>query len=147
MPGEDWRAAGERIEALLDAGGPADELARVITSLYGTGLHRLLDLLHDHGALTDPVLTAMAADDLIAGLLLVHGLHPDPVETRIELALAATDVHLLSISDDGVARLRTAGCGSHDAIREAVAAAAPELRDVEFVQLIPISSLFDRPRA
>ncbi|WP_328477983.1 hypothetical protein OHA21_25925 [Actinoplanes sp. NBC_00393] len=163
MPGEDWRAAGERIDALLAASGPgrarAEELVRLLTGLYGAGLQRLLELLHGHGALTDEVLTAMARDDLLASLLLVHGLHPDDVATRVERALAATgeDVELLEVTADGNVLLRAGagGCGCtttarDDRVRAAVEAAAPDVTGVEFerasgVPLIPVSALFDRP--
>ncbi|MEU4422559.1 hypothetical protein AB0F81_18165 [Actinoplanes sp. NPDC024001] len=161
VPGEDWRAAGERIDALLTSGGPgrdrAEELARLLTGLYGAGLHRLLELLHAHGALTDPVLTAMARDDLVASLLLVHGLHPDDVPTRVERALAQTgdDVALLEVTADGTALLRApaGGCGCTTAgrderIRAAVEAAAPEVTAIAYepaAPLIPVSALFERP--
>ena len=60
-PTPDWRAAGERIEALLDAsaaGGVvarerAEELVRLVADLYGAGLERMLELLHERGHLDD----------------------------------------------------------------------------------------------
>ncbi|MBG0565110.1 NifU family protein [Actinoplanes aureus] len=158
MPDQDWRAAGERIDALLATGGPdREELVRLLTGLYGAGLRRLLELLHAHGALTDPVLTALAADDLVASLLLVHDLHPDSVQTRIERALAEAggEVRLIEVTADGVARLRATGggCGAaarDERIRAAVEVAAPDLTGIEIetgsaVPLIPVSALFDRP--
>ena len=54
----------------------------------------------------------------MASLLLVHGLHPYSVETRVEQALASVrpylgshggDVELLGVSDDGLVRLRLLG--------------------------------------
>src|SRR3954451_10722538 len=87
-----WRTAGDRIQTLLDAsasGGAvarerAEELVRLVTDLYGAGLERLMDLLHETGRLDDALLTELADDDLLASLLLVHGLHPYGVETRVE---------------------------------------------------------------
>jgi Fe-S cluster biogenesis protein NfuA len=158
----DAEATGARIETLLDAsatGGRlaqerAEELVRLVADLYGAGLARILDLLHEQGALTDRVLHALAGDDLVAGLLLVHGLHPYPLKTRITTALAPFrgDVELLGVGDD-VVRLRLApggGCGSaatRQAVEEAVLAVAPEIAVVEFAELapvIPIRSLFTR---
>ena len=57
----DLRAAGERIEALLDAsaaGGAvarerAEELVRLVVDLYGAGLERLLEIVHETGRLDD----------------------------------------------------------------------------------------------
>ena len=93
--GPDLRATGERIEALLDAasaGGRvarerAEELVRLVVDLYGAGLERLLEIVHESGRLDDELLDRLAADDLVASLLLVHGLHPYDVETRVARAL------------------------------------------------------------
>ena len=61
----DLRATGDRIDALIEAvasGGPAtghrsreraEELIRVVTDLYGAGLERLLEIVHDSGRLDD----------------------------------------------------------------------------------------------
>ncbi len=154
---EPWRTTGERIESLLTAcaaGGTAarergEELVRLVTDFYGAGLERLLDLVHAHGRLDDPLLAALAADDLVAGMLLVHGLHPYGVEDRVESALESVrpylgshggDVELLGVTDDGAVRLRLLGtcdgCPSSSAtlalaVRGAVEAAAPEITTIE----------------
>src|SRR5258705_9457517 len=94
LPGPDetqddaqWRTAGERIQTLLDAsssGGAvarerAEQLVREVTDLYGAVLERMMDL----ASAADPDLAdRFAADDLVASLLLVHGLHPYDVERR-----------------------------------------------------------------
>lgn len=179
MSEQDWRAAGERIEALIvasAAGGAvarerAEELVRLVADLYGAGLERLLDLVHERGGLTDEVLDALAEDDLVASLLLVHGLHPYAVETRIERALAGVrpylgshggDVKLLDVTADGVARLRMLGscdgCPSSPvtlklAVQGAIEAAAPEITAIEVEEpvaaphpgaVIPVAALFSR---
>jgi Fe-S cluster biogenesis protein NfuA len=168
VPERNWQDAGARIDSLIGAsasGGPvarerAEELVRVVADLYGAGLERLLELLHERGALTDEVIDAVAGDDLVAGLLLVHGLHPYDAATRIERALAGGEVELLEVTADGVARLRLpghGGCGSSSetlrrAVEEAVEAAAPEITAVEFEEspadtaptVIPVSALFSR---
>ena len=128
----DLRVTGERIDALIDAvagagGGPvnparsrerAEELVRVVTDLYGAGLERLLEIVYDSGRLDDELLGLLAADDLVASLLLVHGLHPYDVPTRVEQALDGVrpylgshggDVELLEVTDAGVVRLRMLG--------------------------------------
>ena len=166
MPEQQWQAAGARIESLIAASasaGPvardrAEELVRLVADLYGAGLERLLDLLHEQGTLTDEALDAVAADDLVAGLLLVHGLHPYDAETRIERALTGHDAELLEVTADGVARLRMpGGCTSSSAARRsaveaAIEAVAPEVTAVEIEEpaaagdaaLIPVSALFTR---
>ena len=153
---DDFHAVGERINALIDAsasGGVvarerAEELVRLVADLYGAGLERLLTILHELGRLDDEALAALAADDLVAGLLLVHDLHPYDVTTRVEQALDNVrpylgshggDVELLGVSDD-VVRLRLLGscdgCPSSSvtlklAVEGAIEAAAPEIIAIE----------------
>ncbi|OBA86307.1 hypothetical protein A5662_02935 [Mycobacteriaceae bacterium 1482268.1] len=171
-----WRMAGERIQNLLDAsaaGGAvaherAEQLVREVTDLYGAGLERMMAIAADrHAELAD----AFAGDDLVASLLLVHGLHPHPVERRIEDALNSVrpylgshggDVHLLEVDGD-VVRLRFAGscksCPSSAvtlelAVDDAVRAAAPEISTIEVVAaesddaaaVIPADSLMSHVR-
>jgi Fe-S cluster biogenesis protein NfuA/nitrite reductase/ring-hydroxylating ferredoxin subunit len=178
----DVRSVGERIERLLDASaaaGPlvrerAEELLRLVADLYGAGLERLLELTYDAGALDDDLLAAFAADELVSGLLLVHGLHPYPVEERVGRALDEVrpymgthggDVELIDITEDGVVRLRLLGscdgCASSAvtlelAVRDAIEAAAPEVVRIEVVEepaakqtpgLISVDSLTSRLRA
>ena len=154
MAEADWQAAGDRIDALIAAsaaGGVAareraEELVRLVVDLYGAGLDRMLQLLHEQGQLTDEALDALAGDDLVASLLLVHGLHPYSVETRIAKALEGYDVELLGVDDDGTVRLSGAkSCGTAD-VREHIEAVAPEVTDIVFepATTIPVSSLFTR---
>ena len=82
---------GERIDGLLSALGTAgpvaqqrgEDLVALVTNLYGAGLERLLEVLADAGRLDGTALDALAADELVSGLLLVHGLHPYDVATRV----------------------------------------------------------------
>ena len=153
----DLRATGERIEVLLDAlssaGGAArsraEELVGCVSDLYGAGLRRTLEIVHEMGRLDDDVLAALAADDLVASLLLVHDLHPYDVETRVRHALDSVrpylgshggDVELVGIDDEGVVTLRLLGscdgCPSSSvtlqlAVEGAVEAAAPEISRIQ----------------
>jgi Fe-S cluster biogenesis protein NfuA/nitrite reductase/ring-hydroxylating ferredoxin subunit len=162
----DARSVGDRIEQLLDASaasGPivrerAEELVRLVVDLYGAGLGRLLDLAYEAGALSDELLEALADDELVSGLLLVHGLHPYPVDERVGRALDKVrpylgthggDVELLEVTDDGVARLRMLGscdgCASSAvtldlAVKDAVEAAAPEVVRIEVVEQKPMTA-------
>ena len=151
------RATADRIETLLEAssaGGTAararaEELVASVSGLYGAGLARVLEILHETGRLDDDVLAAFAGDDLVASLLLVHDLHPYDVETRVRQALDTVrpylgshggDVELLGVDDEGVVRLRLLGscdgCPSSSvtlqlAVEGAVEAAAPEMSRIE----------------
>jgi Fe-S cluster biogenesis protein NfuA len=173
--GPDLRATGERIEALLDASAAggivarerAEELVRLVIDLYGAGIERILDLLHEQGRLDDVALDALAGDDLVASLLLVHGLHPDDVTTRIEraidgvrpvLARGGADLELLGVDDGPTVRVRVTaggGCGSssapvHTLVEQVIMDNAPEVRAVDVQEeppevVIPVSSLRVRP--
>ncbi len=170
---------GERIDALLDASGSggvvarerAEELVRLTADLYGAGIERILDIAYDAGQLNDEVLAALAADELVANLLIVHGLHPYGVDLRVEQALESVrpylgshggDVELLEVTDAGVVRLRLLGscngCASSSvtlklAVEGAIESAAPEVTGIEVEEapaesgaspLIPVSSLRTR---
>jgi Fe-S cluster biogenesis protein NfuA/nitrite reductase/ring-hydroxylating ferredoxin subunit len=150
-------ATGERINTLLEAsaaGGVvarerAEELVRLVADLYGAGLERVLTILHEGGHLGDDMLDALAADDLVSSLLLVHNLHPYDVQTRVEQALEKVrpylgshggDVELLEVTEDDVVRLRLLGscngCASSSvtlklAVEGAIEAAAPEVVNIE----------------
>jgi Fe-S cluster biogenesis protein NfuA/nitrite reductase/ring-hydroxylating ferredoxin subunit len=169
-----WRTAGDRIQTLLDAsaaGGAAareraEQLVGEVTDLYGAGLERMLQL----AVAANPTLAdAFTDDDLVASLLLVHGLHPHSVERRISDALDTVrpylgshggDVSLLDVDGD-VVRLQFSGscksCPSSAvtlelAVEDAVRAAAPEIASIEVVAaekdpgsgVIPEESLLTR---
>lgn len=138
----------ERLEALPD--GEAKEtgtgVVQALLTLYGEGLGRLVDVLaeHDDGTLA----VALAEDELVAHLLLLHDLHPVPVQRRVQDALDGVlpylrshggDAELLGV-EDGVARLRLrgscSGCPSSAmtlklAIEDAIFKAAPDVREVQ----------------
>jgi Fe-S cluster biogenesis protein NfuA/nitrite reductase/ring-hydroxylating ferredoxin subunit len=172
----DLRATGERIEVLLEAasaGGRvarerAEELVRLVVDLYGAGLERLLEIVHESGRLDDDLLDRLAADDLVAGLLAVHGLHPDDVVTRVARALDSVrpylgshggDVELVGLTDDGRVTLRMLGscdgCPSSSvtltlAVESAIRDAAPEVTVIEVEEtpaspsVIPVTALRSR---
>jgi Fe-S cluster biogenesis protein NfuA/nitrite reductase/ring-hydroxylating ferredoxin subunit len=145
-----------RVEALLEQveglapGGPRDvalELVQALLDLYGEGLGRIVEHVSaadESGALA----AALAGDELVAHLLLLHGLHPVPVERRVREALDSVrpyldshggGVELLSL-DDGVAHLKLEGscngCPSsrvtlQSAIEDAIQTAAPDVARIE----------------
>jgi Fe-S cluster biogenesis protein NfuA/nitrite reductase/ring-hydroxylating ferredoxin subunit len=95
------------------------------------------------------VLRRLAADDLVASLLVLHDLHPDDTDTRVRAALDevrpylgshAGGVEYLGVDTEGVVRLRLQGscdgCPSslvtvRTAIEKAIEEAAPEVARVE----------------
>ncbi len=148
----DVRALPGRIESLLDgiahAGGSevgeqAEDLVAAVISLYGAGLARAVDLLDED------TVRRLAEDELLANLLMLHDLHPDGVETRIQAALErvrpylgshAGGIDYLGVDEAGVAHLRLQGsCDScpssgetvRNAVERAVLEAAPEVSAID----------------
>jgi Fe-S cluster biogenesis protein NfuA/nitrite reductase/ring-hydroxylating ferredoxin subunit len=154
--GKNLRTAGDRIEALLQEFGAvadprvranAEELVRLLMELYGSALARILEVIDDTAS-ADEIFDRIAADDLVASLLVLHGLHPLNIETRIARALDRVrpylgshggDVKLLGVRE-GVVHLRLEGschgCPSSTvtmklAIEKAIEEAAPEVIRIE----------------
>ncbi|MUL48169.1 Rieske 2Fe-2S domain-containing protein [Mycobacterium sp. CBMA293] len=170
-----WRTAGDRIQTLLDASSAAGPVAREraellvgeVTDLYGAALQRIMRRLAGSPELVEQ----FSADDLIASLLLVHGLHPHDARRRIEDALDKVrpylgshggDVAVLSVTegpDGAVVRLQFSGscksCPSSAVtleltVEDAIRTAAPEVSNIEVVAaepktgVIPADSLLSR---
>jgi Fe-S cluster biogenesis protein NfuA len=137
------------------------DAVRALTEVYGEALARLMSRLSKVPSECE----AAAEDDLIGHLLILHGIHPQPAAERISHALDEIrpllqshggDALLADIAD-GIAQVRltgtSGGCSAsagslEDAVRDAVLAAAPELRDVRPVRdtghdlpLIPLSQV------
>jgi len=158
--GEDLPGHGERIERLLDdlrgMAGPSawqriEELLRLLVELYGAGLERLVRYARESGADAGALQDRACSDELLSSLLLLHGLHPLPVEERVRRAVeavrgrlgaSASGLELLSLPSDGTVRVRvqgarTGGCPSSrsstaSVVEQAIQDAAPEITRVEF---------------
>jgi Fe-S cluster biogenesis protein NfuA/nitrite reductase/ring-hydroxylating ferredoxin subunit len=144
-----------KLEALLEGlelldgpgRGRATEAVQALVELYGAGLERIVAHVAERdrdGELAE----ALAADELVSHLLLLHDLHPVPLEARVRGALEEVrpyleshggDVELLGL-EDGVVRLRMngscKGCPSSAvtlklAIEEAIHKAAPDVATIE----------------
>lgn len=153
----------ELLAGLEQVPGPTAEAAlecvQALTEVYGEGLARVLGWI-------GPGVTARCVDDpLVRHLMVLHELHPHPVEQRVrqvieEIAPQVTShggqLELITI-EDGIARVKIAG--GHGvpadlvvrAVTEAVLALAPELESVETLPgdkpqvLIPVEALLQRP--
>src|SRR6204780_2690328 len=149
---QNLRDAGERIEQALDelhsTADPrtinlAEEILRLVTELYGAGFSRAVELAGEHAP---GLLAAFVEDELVSSLLLVHGLHPESLDNRLEGALESVrpflaqhggDVELLGIDEDrGAVKLRLLGscdgCPSSAStlrgpVEVAIVEAAPEI--------------------
>jgi Fe-S cluster biogenesis protein NfuA/nitrite reductase/ring-hydroxylating ferredoxin subunit len=142
------------LEALPDpvARATATEVVEALVRLYGEGLARVVEIVaaRDDGTLAE----ALGGDELVAHLLLLHGLHPVPVEDRVRGALRDVlpyleshggSVELVAV-DEGVVHLRLqgscSGCPSSAmtlklAIEDAILKAAPDVEEVRADGLAP----------
>jgi Fe-S cluster biogenesis protein NfuA/nitrite reductase/ring-hydroxylating ferredoxin subunit len=140
------------LESIADpaARDVALETVQALLELYGAGLERIVDRV---GA---PQATALASDELVGHLLLLHGLHPISVEERVREALDGVrpylgshggGVELVGVTD-GVALVRMQGscegCPASAmtlklAIEDAVLKAAPDVERVEAEADAPVA--------
>jgi len=143
---EEVDATVRRIEELIETLGKADpqlrnvaeETIRLLMQVYGAALRRIIDTIGSEAAET------LVEDRLVSSLLLLHGLHPVPVEKRVQEALRRVErrldgAHLVlaEIVDDAV-RVRVERNGGPPPpaalatmIERAVSESAPEIGTVE----------------
>ncbi|MGI9088376.1 MAG: NifU family protein [Chthoniobacterales bacterium] len=146
----------EALEEVPDANArqQARELVQALLELHGTGLNRTLEMIYESGSEGQTLIDSLGADPVVSNLLLLHGLHPVDLETRVRRALEEVkprlgahggNVELLGVTPDGVVRLRLEGncegCPSSRltlkfSIEEAIYAAAPESTALELDGLV-----------
>ncbi len=154
-----------RIEELIRAiDGMADEKARrqtrelveALMEMQGAGLERMMEIIYKAGPTGQEMIDELGSDDLVSSLLLVHGLHPLDLESRVRNALEKVgprlaqhggSVDLLGVSREGAVKLRMAGnchgCPSSlltlkFSIEEALYAAAPDVTSLEVEGATPL---------
>jgi Fe-S cluster biogenesis protein NfuA len=141
-----------KVESLPDTAlrGEVQEIVQCLLEYHGKAVARLLSLIPAEEAAVEHVLEHLVEDELVASLLLLHGLHPADLADRVARALERVrpllashggNVELVEIADQAV-RLRLLGschgCPSSTAtmrshIEQAVYEAAPEIERVELV--------------
>lgn len=125
-----------------------EQLLQSLMAFYGEGLRRILEHVNRAEPEGRKVMDRLLADPAIGALLLIHGLHPNDIETRLRSALDRVrpymqshggSVELLEIEND-FARLRLEGtcksCPSSTvtlelAVRRVVEEACPDLAGFE----------------
>ena len=97
--------------------GDAQKLVQAIMQFHGSGIDRMMEIIAETGDGEPPVFDSFARDELVSNMLLLHGLHPIELETRVAQALdkvrpilraQSGNVHLLRI-DGGEVHLRFEG--------------------------------------
>ena len=118
----------EELESMADprSRALAKELLESMMALHGAGLERILELATEDGDSGNALIRRCGRDELISSLLLLYGLHPDDLNTRVANALEKTrafleshaaHAELVSIGDDAAVTVRlhqkaNGGCGS-----------------------------------
>jgi Fe-S cluster biogenesis protein NfuA len=145
---------GAIVEQLESAADPharalAKELLESLMALHGAGLERIFELASAAGEPGQTIIQNCGRDELVSSLLLLYGLHPDDLRTRVTRALEksrsfleshAAHAELLSIREDGSVTLRlhlksNGGCGSSAAsvkstFEAAIQDAAPDAASI-----------------
>jgi Fe-S cluster biogenesis protein NfuA len=147
------RRIGEIVEQLESTADPnaramAKELLESLMALHGAALERILELAAGTGEAGEAIIRKCGSDELVSGLLLLYGLHPDDLRTRVTRALEKSQsnveshggsAELISINQDGVVTLRlnvkSSGCGSSASsvksmLEAAVQDAAPDATSI-----------------
>lgn len=132
----------------------ARELVQVLLEMHGSGVDRMLELAFDSEKGGQALIDRLAEDGLVSNLLLLHGLHPLDLETRVRHALEEVkprlsmhggSVELVGVTPEGTVRLQLEGncegCPSSRvtlkySIEEALYAAAPDITALEVNGLV-----------
>ena len=135
---------GEMVEQFESHADPnaramARELLESLMALHGAALERILELASESGEFGETLIRKCGQDELVSSLLLLYGLHPEGLHTRVTRALEkarpfleshAAEAKLVSISEDGRVTLRLevkgAGCGSAAGLARSTLEAALE---------------------
>ncbi|HZV34741.1 MAG TPA: NifU family protein [Verrucomicrobiae bacterium] len=140
----------ERINALPDFGARKllQDCLETMLAFQGRGLAQILDVVQDSGPEGQKVLERLVENQAVSALLLIHGLHPVDLATRLQHALDKVrpymeshggNVELLALEND-FARLRLHGtcksCPSSTvtmelAVRRAIEEFCPDLAGFE----------------
>ena len=158
-----------RVESIRDsnARASAEELIQALMDLHGAGFQRVLEVIWDSGEQGKSVIQQLGRDDLVSPLLLLYGIHPFDMTTRIETALDKVrpylrshggDVQLIEVTAEGNVRLKLQGschgCPSSSltmklAVEEAIYDSAPDILELTVEGIVePAKKLLEvRPPA
>jgi len=154
-PRREFTRRSERIEELvhrIESAGDlatravAQELLQAVIELHGVAIERIVDAISETPN-AETLLASLAEDEVVSGVLSLHGIHPIPVHDRVLTALEHArpylhshggDVELESI-ENGIVRVRLHGaCGTCSSstetmkrtIEDAIYDMAPEVTTV-----------------
>jgi hypothetical protein len=118
----------------------AHELMEAIMQLHGAGLERMMEIAFDAGESGRALIRRFAGDSLAASLLVLHGLHPDDLETRVQQALGKLHGKAeLMGAFEGVVRVRLIGNarGLKESVEAALWEAVPDAAEIVIEEGLP----------
>lgn len=144
-----------RVESMADADARllVSDLLRAVLDFHAAALERMLDITYQVGPAGEAIIERVTTDDLVSSVLLLHDLHPDNLETRVEGAVQRLSETFRSLGaklsliavEAGTVRLqfdsqRTwPGTPVKGSIEKAILQAAPE------IELVLIEGLQETP--
>jgi hypothetical protein len=162
------------VRTLESAGDPsvrstARQLVQALMDLHGAGLQRVMELTDRAGATGASLIERFADDPIVKHLLILHGLHPRTLESRVREAVETVGPSLqakgavvdrFDVDDDGGAAVwlrveaRTQGHASPPAtfetiVSDAIYEAAPDATSLtvhvpEPIAFVPIGNVLRR---
>lgn len=152
-----------RMEQLPEGEGRtvAQSLMEAVLELHGAGLERMMDIVWDSGEFGKAAVRKFANDGLVSSLLVLHDLHPDDLETRVQKILsklesgkASGKAELIGSFENNIRVRVIGGCGWKDLVESSIREAAPDAVSITveeaptpggFVSLESLGFPFSRP--
>jgi Fe-S cluster biogenesis protein NfuA len=136
----------QEIELIADPAmrATAKDMVQSLMDLHGAALEKALDIVAEAGDPGMAIIDRLGKDSLVSSVLILYGLHPDDIATRVEKAVdrlrsqlrkQGCEIELLGVNDGAIRIHVEAGshtCGStaktvQAAVEEAIYDTAPDL--------------------
>ena len=93
---------GERVQELESIADPAvrakmKELVQLLMEMHGSAVERMLEVIFHSSDAGAKVIDELGEDPLVGSLLILYGLHPEDVQTRVEKKFKAIRSRLFKI--------------------------------------------------
>lgn len=135
-----------RAESIPDpnARATAVDLLGAVLAFHAAGVERVMEIVANAGEASSAIIEQIAVDDLTSSMLLLHDLHPDAIETRVNRAIdklqsvftsLGARVSLIAI-ENGTVRLQFDSSRTwssspvKESIENAIFQAAPEIERI-----------------
>jgi hypothetical protein len=139
-----------QLESIPDpeARAGAKQLVQALMDLHGAGLERILEVVFQSETAGEQIIGDLGQDPLVSSLLILYGIHPEELQTRVERKLQQiqSKLHKLGVeatllsTEGGDIRIHVKveghSCGStgrtaQGIVEEAVYEAAPDMKSLK----------------